>query len=155
VSLERKLVAGAVALLVAGGATGAGLAASGHSRAAAPARSVRIPSLTDAGFLRASAEYLGTDAATLRRETKSRTLAAVANATAGRSSQGLLTALVVAATSRVQDSTDRAFTRTQRHTIRTWLRGQLKGYLQGTCPLGRVSLLGLVLSRCHGMDATA
>ena len=70
-SFKRKLVAGTAVFLLAGGATGVAIAASGHGRSLPPApHQLRLTSTSRAGFLKAAAQYLGTNVATLRRETK-------------------------------------------------------------------------------------
>jgi hypothetical protein len=148
VTLKRKLVAGSAALLVAGGAAGAGLAASGHGATVAPTQ-LRLESTTKAGFLRASAHYLGVDLRTLRHEEKAgRTLAEIADATPGRSSKELAGLLVTAAKLRL--STDRAFSPSQQHSLRSLLRHRITGFLNDMCPLS----LGAVakhLGGCSGM----
>lgn len=147
-SLKRKLVAGAAAVLVAGGAAGAGLAASGHG-ASAPPTHLRLESTTRAEFLRATAHYLGLDLRTLRREEGAgRTLAEIADATSGRSSKQLAGLLVTAAKLRL--STDHAFSPSQQHSLRSLLRHRITGFLNDMCAL---SLTGLAkhLGGCSGM----
>jgi hypothetical protein len=151
VSLKRKLVAGGAALLVAGGGAGAGLAASGHGT------DVRRPThappfqATHAGFLRASAWYLGLDPATLRKEVKSgRTIADIADATPGRSSRQLTAYLVRAASTKLAAFTDRPLTPAQQRTFHAWLERRVTGFVTDTCPLG-IARLRKQLGGCPGM----
>lgn len=154
-SLKRKLVAGGVALLIAGAATGAGFAASGHGRNSTPApRQLHLAHLTKSDFLHATAQYLGTDVTTLRNEVKAgRTLADIADATPGRSTKQLTAFLVHAAAVRLALSTDRALSGPQVRLLHTWLEHRVTGYLTDTCPL---SLAGLArhLGGCAGMMTT-
>lgn len=151
-SLKRKLAAGgAVALLVAGGATGAGLAASGQGAGPKRVAQVRLASTTRAAFVRASAAYLGTEVASLRREVASgRTLADVANATPGRSAKQLVSLLVAAAGARLELVADRPLSRSQQRSLHVWLRRRITGFLNDTCPLS-LSGLGKHLGGCAGM----
>jgi hypothetical protein len=152
VSLKRKLVAGGAALLVAGGGTGAGLAASGHGGSVQLAGHAPPFRATHAGFVRASAYYLGIETATLRRDMKSgRTIAEVANATPGRSEQQLRSYLVHAATVRLAAVAHRPLSPPERRTLRSWLTRRVGGWLNDTCPL---SLAGFSkhLGGCHGMN---
>ena len=154
-SLKRKPVAGGAALLIAGAVTGAGLAASGHTRNSSPApRQLHLAHLTKADFLNATAQYLGTDATTLRHEEKAgRTLAVIADATPGRSTKQLTAFLVHAAAVRLALSTDRALSGSQVRLLHTWLEQRVRGFLTDTCPL---SLAGLArhLGGCAGMMTT-
>jgi hypothetical protein len=152
VRLKRKLVAAGVVLVLAGGAAGAGLAARDHGGSRAAVGQVRLVNTTKAGFVRASAEYLGTDVTTLRRELGSRTLADVANATPGRSAQKLATALTTAAMTRLVLAADRALTRRQDRLLHAWLRRRITGFLHDTCPLNLAGL-GKHLGGCPGMSA--
>jgi hypothetical protein len=137
VSLRRKLGAGVVVLLIAGGATGAGLAASGHGRNPQAVHHVSLASTTRAGFLRATAEYLGTNVQTLRHEEKEgKTLADIANATPGRSAQQLTRLLANAASLKLQEISDRAVSRMQVRVMQSWLRRRITGFLNDTCALG-------------------
>ncbi|MFL5959348.1 MAG: hypothetical protein ACJ75G_03635 [Gaiellaceae bacterium] len=150
-SLKRKLVAGGAALLVAGGGAGAGLAASGHGGGVQ--RGVHAPPLrlTHAGFVSASAYYLGVDATSLRHEMKSgRTIAAVADATAGTSAEELTSYLVRAATVRLTQVAHRPLSPPERRTLHSWLTRRVTGFLNDTCPLS-VSGLAKHLGGCHGM----
>jgi hypothetical protein len=151
VSLKRKLLAGAAALLVAGGGAGAGLAASDHgSKARAPLHAAPLR-LTHAGFVRASAFYLGIDVATLRHDMKSgRTIAEVADATSGRSAAKLTSYLVHAATTRLTLLAYRPLLPAERRSMHSWLTNRVSGFLTGTCPL-RVAGLVKPLGGCHGM----
>jgi hypothetical protein len=137
VSLKRKLGVGLAALLIAGGATGAGLAASGHGRRTRAAREVHLASTTRTSFLQASAEYLGTDVATLRHEEKAekKTLAEIANTTAGRSAQQLTRVLAAAASLRLQQMSDHVLSRLQTRVMHAWLVHRITGFLNDTCPL--------------------
>ena len=141
-----------VTLVIAGAATGAGLAASGHGGNLPPApRQLHLASTAKADFVRATAEYLGTDVATLRHEHKAgRTLAEIANATPGRSAKQLTAFLVRAAFVRLALSTDRALSRDQVQMLHAWLQRRVTGFLTDTCPL---SLTGLTrhLGGCNGM----
>jgi hypothetical protein len=155
VSLKRKLVVGGVVLVLAGAATGAGLAASGNGRSLPPApRHLYLLSTTRAGFLQATAQYLGTDVATLRHETKGggRTLAAIAKAKRGRSEKQLAAMLVTAASTKLQLISDRAMSTAQQGALRRLLRPRIAGFLDDTCPLA-VSALGRHLAWCPGMSA--
>jgi hypothetical protein len=151
-SLKRKLVVGGVVLLVAGGAAGAGLAASGHPASAPAPRQLRLASVTKAGFLRATAQYLGTDVATLRHDAKGgKTLAQVADATSGRSEQQLTALLVAAASKRLQTISDRPMSGPQQQALAKLVRPRVTGFLNDTCPLA----LGAVarhLVGCPGMN---
>jgi len=154
VSLKRKLVAAGLAMLVlAGGATGAAIAASGHGRSLPPApHHLRLASTTRAGFLRATAQYLGTGVATLRHETKSgRTLGEIANATSGRSAKQLSALLVSAASVKLQLISDRAMSTAQKGALRRILRPRITGFLNDTCPLA-LGALGKHLAGCPGMN---
>jgi hypothetical protein len=152
-SLKRKLVAGGAALLVAGGAAGAGLAASGHDQSAPAVRQVRLESTTKAGFLAATAQYLGTDIAALRHQEKAgRTLAEIANATPGRSAKQLVAQLVEAASTKLRLIANRALATAQQRALRMMLRHRISGFLNDTCPLS-LSGLGKHLGGCSGMSA--
>lgn len=144
--LERKLATGAALVVLAGGATGGALAASGGSHAAH-----RLPfSTSRGGLLRASADYLGVGFPALRRELKSgRTLAQIGNATPGRSGRALLTLLVAKASQRIEQIADRPLQPAQRRALRPWLRRRMSGFLDNTCPL---SLVGIEqhLAGCAG-----
>jgi hypothetical protein len=152
VSLKRKLLAGLATLIIAGGATGAAIAASGHGRNLPPApHRLSVTSIGKASFVRATARYLGTDAATLRHEVKGgRTLAEVADATSGRSAKQLSALLLTAATMKLQLIADRALTTAQQASLRRRLRPQITGFLNDTCPL---ALGGIAkhLGGCAGM----
>jgi hypothetical protein len=153
VSLERKLVAAGLAtLVIAGGATGAAIAASGHGRSLPPAPSqLRVASVGKASFVRATAQYLGTDVAMLRREVKGgRTLAEIADATPGRSAKQLSALLLTAASVKLQLIADRALTTAQQASLRRRLRPQIVGFMNDTCPL---ALAGIAkhLGGCAGM----
>jgi hypothetical protein len=136
-SLRRKLGVGFAALLIAGGATGAGLAASGHGRSVQAVRQVHLASTTRASFLQASAEYLGTNVATLRNEEKAKreTLAQIANTTPGRSAKQLTSVLAAAASLKLQQMSDHVVSRTQVRVMHTWLVRRITGFLNDTCPL--------------------
>jgi hypothetical protein len=150
VSLKRKLLAGAAALLVAGGGAGAGLASSSHSSARTPLHAPPLR-LTHAGFVRASAFYLGVDAATLQHDMKSgRTIAEVADATSGRSTAKLTSYLVHAATTRLTLLAHRPLSPAERRSMKSWLTHRITGFLTDTCPLS-VSGMAKHLGGCHGM----
>jgi hypothetical protein len=152
VSLKRKLVAGGAALLVAGGATGASLAAGGHDRTAPAPHRLRLASTSRAGVVRAAAQYLGTGVSTLRHEERAgRTLAQIANATPGRSAKQLAALLVAAASAKLQLISDRAVPRAQQQALRRLLRPRITGFLNDTCPLG-LTALGRHLAGCPGMS---
>lgn len=150
-SLKRKLLASTAALLVAGGGAGAGLAATSHgSSAKAPLHAPPLR-LTQAGFVRASAFYLGVDAATLRHDMKSgHTIAEVADATSERSAAKLTTYLVRAATVRLTLLAHRPLSPAERRSMHNWLTHRVTGFLTDTCPL---SIAGMAkhLGGCHGM----
>lgn len=151
-SLKRKLLAGTAALLVAGGGAGAGLAASGHgSTARAPLHAPPLR-LTQAGFVRASAFYLGVDVATLRHDMKSgHTIAEVADATSGRSAAMLTSYLVHAATVRLTLLAHRPLSPPERRSMHSWLTHRVTGFLTDTCPLS-VAGMAKHLGGCHGMQ---
>ena len=154
-SFKRKLVAGGAALLVAVGGTSAGLAASGHGKHAQLPRHAPTFRATTAGFIRASAYYLGIDTATLRKDMKSgKTIAEVANATSGRSERQLTSYLVSAATVRLTAVAHRPLSPPERRTLGSWLTRRVDGWLNDTCPL---SLTGFSkhLGGCHGMNMEA
>jgi hypothetical protein len=152
VSLKRKLaVGGAVVVVAAGAATGAGLAASGHGQSVQPIHHLRLANTSKTGFLRATAQYLDTNVATLRREAKGgRTLADIANATPGRSAKQLATLLTAAAAAKAQVGANRALTNQQTFLLHSWLKRRITGFLNDTCPLG---LAGVAkdLGGCLGM----
>jgi hypothetical protein len=154
VSLKRKLVAaGAAILVIAGGATGAAIAASGNSRSLPPApHQLRLAGTSKADFLRATARYLGTDVATLRHDTKGagRTLAEIADATQGRSAKELSALLVAAASTKLQLISDRAMSLPQRAALGALLRHRITGFLNDTCPLA-LGALAKHLAGCPGM----
>jgi hypothetical protein len=151
-SLKRKLVVVGGALVLAGGATGAGLAAGGHRSIPSAPRHVRLAGTTERAFLDATAEYLGTDVATLRHETKrgGRTLAEIADATPGRSAKQLAAVLVSAGTAKLEEGSDRALTRGEQSMLHTTVQRRITSFLNDTCPL---SFSGLVkhLAGCAGM----
>jgi hypothetical protein len=150
VSLKRKLFAGTAALLVAGGGAGAGLAATSHGSAKAPLHAPPLR-LTQAGFVRASAFYLGVDAATLRHDMKSgHTIAEVADATSGRSAATLTSYLVRAATVRLTLLAHRPLSPVERRSMHNWLTHRVTGFLTDTCPLS-VAGMAKHLGGCHGM----
>ena len=151
-SLKRKLVAGgAAAVLVAGGAAGAGLAASGRGSSAPPTH-LHLASTTRAGFLRATAQYLGTDTATLRREEKAgRTLAEIAAVTPGRSEKQLAALLVTAASVKLRLISDRAMSPPQQGALHRMLRQRIDGFLNDTCALG-LAAFAKHLAGCPGMS---
>jgi len=152
VSLKRKLTVAAAVLLVAGGGTGAGLAASGHGTN--PQRVGPPPGFqaTHAGFVRASAYYLGMEVAALRHAVKNgRTIADIANAMPGRSAQQLSAYLFRAAIPKLRQATDRALSPAQRRTLHTVLRSRITGFLTDTCPLG-LAALKKQLRGCPGMS---
>ena len=150
-SLKRKVLAGTAALLVAGGGAGAGFAASGHGDTAKAFPRAPTLRLTHAGFVRASAFYLGIDVATLRRDMKSgRTIAEVADATSGRSAAKLTSDLVRAATVRLTLLAHRPLSPAERRSMRSWLTHRVTGFLTDTCPLS-VAGMAKHLGGCHGM----
>jgi hypothetical protein len=152
VSLKRKLLAGTAALLVAGGGAGAGLAASSHGSSTKAPMNAPTLRLTQAGFVRASAFYLGVDVATLRHDLKSgRTIAEVADATSGRSAATLTTYLVGAATTRLTLLAHRPLSPAERRSMHSWLTHRVTGFLTDTCPLS-VSGMAKHLGGCHGMQ---
>lgn len=139
-------------LLVAGGGAGAGLAASGHARSVPAPRQLRLASVTKAGFLRATAQYLDTDVATLRHEAKSgKTLAQVASATPGRSERQLVGLLVAAASKRLQTISDRPMSGPQQQALAELVRPRVTGFLNDTCPLA-LGALARHLVGCPGMN---
>lgn len=153
-SLKRKLGAAALAtLVIAGGATGAAIAASGHGRSLPPApRQLRIASVSKTSFVKATAQYLGTNAAALRRQVKGgRTLAEIADATPGRSATQLSALLQSAASVKLQLIADRALTATEQQSLRRQLRRQILGFLTDTCPLALGSI-AKHLAGCAGMS---
>lgn len=128
-------MAALVILVVAAGATGAALAASGHGtpRAAGP---IRLRGITKGAFLHATAVYLGTDVRTLRREMKGhRTLAAIVNATPARSTKQLSAGLATAAIAQLEVAANRALSNEQTRTLRASLRRAIAGFLDDRCPL--------------------
>lgn len=152
-SFKRKLAAGAAVLLLAGGGAGAGLAASGRSGPVRETRHAPPFHVTHAGFVRSSAWFLGLGAATLRHEVKDgRTIADVADATAGKSAQQLTAYLVHGATVKLAGATARALSASQLQMLHSLLRRRITGFLHDTCPL---SLVGIAkhLGGCKGMHA--
>jgi hypothetical protein len=152
VSLKRKLLAGLATLIIAGGATGAAIAASGNGRNLPPEpHQLSVASIGKASFVRATARYLGTDVATLRQQVKGgRTLAEIADATSGRSANQLSALLLTAASVKLQLIANRALTTAQQASLRRRLRPQITGFLNDTCPL---ALGGIAkhLGGCAGM----
>jgi hypothetical protein len=153
VSFKRKLLAGTAVVLLAGGATGAAIAASGHGRSLPPApHQLRLAGTSRAGFLEATAQYLGTNVATLRQETKGgTTLAEIANRTSGRSEKQLTGLLLAAATVKLQLISDRAMSTAQKGALRKLVRPRIVGFLNDTCPLA-LGALGTHLAGCPGMS---
>lgn len=145
--LERRLTTGAVLVLLAGGATGGALAASGGTPAARP-----LPfNASRGGLLRASAAYLGVALPVLERELKGgKTLARVANATPGRSERALVGVLVADLSAHLQQVSDHPLSSMQQRALVPWLRRRVAGFLDDTCPL---SLVGITrhLAGCGGM----
>jgi hypothetical protein len=156
VSFKRKLLAGTAVLLLAGGATGAAIAASGQGRSLPPApHQLRLASTSSAGFLKATAQYLGTEVATLRHETKGgTTLAEIANRTSGRSARQLTGLLLAAATAKLQQVADRALSTAQTGALRRMVRPRIVGFLNDTCPLALGSF-AKHLGGCPGMGMHA
>jgi hypothetical protein len=154
VSLKRKLVATGAALVLAGGAAGAGLAAGGRSGSTPAVRQVQLRSTTEAGFVRAAAEYLGIDVEKLRGELRNRTLADVANTTPGRSAQALATVLTTAAVTKTVVAADHALTPRQDRLLHAVLRRRITGFMHDTC---RLDLAGMAkhLGGCPGMSAAS
>ncbi len=151
-SLNRKLVVAGAVLLVAGGLAGAGLAAGGHAKSVPAPRQLRLASVKKAGFLRATAQYLGTDVATLQKEAKSgKTLAQVANATPDRSAKQLAALLIVGASKRLQTISDRPMSGAQQQALAHLIRPRITGFLNDTCPLA-LGALGKHLVGCPGMN---
>ena len=110
-------------------------------------------SLTNAGFLRATAQYLGTDVATLRSEKKAgRTLTEIANATPGRSAKQLTALLVAAATAKLHQSMDRVLPPAQQRVFHNTVRRRVSGFLNDTCPLS-LNSFAKHLGGCAGMTA--
>jgi hypothetical protein len=141
-----------VVFVVAAGVTGAGLAASGHGRSVQPApHRLFLHGTTRAAFVRATAQYLGTNVATLRRETKSgRTLAQIANATRGRSETQLAALLVAAGTSKLLLISDGAMSTEKRQALHALVRHRITGFLNDTCPLA-LTAFARHLAGCPGM----
>jgi hypothetical protein len=105
-----------------------------------------------AGFLLATAQYLGTDVAALRRETKSgKTLAQIANATSGRSEKQLAALLIASASKRLQTISDRPMSGAQQQALGKVIRPRITGFLNDTCPLA-LGALGKHLVGCPGMN---
>jgi hypothetical protein len=152
VSFKRKLLAGTAVFLLGGGATGAAIAASGQGRSLPPApHQLRLASVGSASFVRATARYLDTNAATLRHQVKGgRTLAEIADATPGRSAKQLSALLMSAASVKLQLIADRALTPTEQQSLRRQLRRQIVGFLTDTCPLALGSI-AKHLAGCAGM----
>jgi hypothetical protein len=116
-------------------------------------RQIRLNGMTDAAFLGATAQYLGTSVAALRHEVKAgRTPAEVASSTPGRSAKQLVTLLVSAASTKLQLISDRAMSTAQKQALRRMIRPQITGFLNDTCALGLASL-GKRLAGCPGMGA--
>lgn len=151
-SFKRKLLAGTAVFLLAGGATGAAIAASGQGRSLPPApRQLRIASVAKASFVKATAQYLGTDVATLRHEMKGgTTLAAIANRTSGRSAKQLSALLLSAASLKLQLIADHALTPSEKAAVSRQLQRQITGFLTDTCPL-TLGSIAKHLAGCAGM----
>ena len=138
--------------VVAAGVTGAGLAASGHGRSVQPApHRLFLVDTTRAAFVRATAQYLGTGVATLRRQTKAgRTLAQIADATPGRSEKQLAALLVAAGTSKLLMISDGAMSTEKRQALHVLVRQRITGFLTDTCPLA-LTAFARHLAGCPGM----
>jgi hypothetical protein len=105
-----------------------------------------------AGFLLATAQYLGTDVATLRHEIGSgKTLAQIANSTSGRSERQLTALLIVAASKRLQTISDRPMSAAQQRALAGLVRPRVTGFLNDTCPLA-LGALAKHLVGCPGMN---
>src|SRR5207237_8619755 len=111
---------------------------------------LRLTSPSRAGFLEATAQYLGTDVATLRHETKGgTTLAEIANRTSGRSEKQLTGLLLGAATVKLQLISDRAMSTAETGAVRRQVRPRIVGFLNDTCPLA-LGALRKHLAGCAG-----
>jgi hypothetical protein len=152
-TIERKRLIGiGAAILVAVAGGGAALAASGHHDAAGPSRpggglGVGVPPpgygfgggrprgdrLGPGGDLRTASTYLGVSVQTLLSDLRSgRTLAQVADSTAGKTSAGLVAALVAAERSRIeQDVSAGRLTRAQADGIESGLRTRIEARVNG------------------------
>jgi hypothetical protein len=153
-SVKRKLLAGLAVFVVAAGVTGAGLAASGNGHSVQPAPSrLFLHGTSRTAFIRATAQYLGTDPATLRRESKSgRTLADIANSTPGRSEKQLAAQLVAAGTSELLMISDGAMSTAKRQALHALVRHRITGFLNDTCPLA-LTAFARHLAGCPGMGS--
>ena len=140
--------------VVAAGVTGAGLAASSHGGSVQPApHRLFLHGTSRAAFLHAAAQYLGTDVATLRGQTKSgRTLAQIANATAGRSEKQLTALLVAAGTSKLLMISDGAMSTEKRQALHALVRHRITGFLNDTWPLA-LTAFARHLAGCPGMGS--
>ena len=142
---RRKLVAGAVVvLLLAGAATGVALA---HSQPAyaAPRLVLGKPLLT------AAAAYLGVPLKTLKSEVRpNHPLAAIARSTPGRTVAGLQAALVHDAKWRL-DQGHMGVGGLQRRYITTWLNHHIAPWVAGQCPLHLSQLFIRLGGTCAGM----
>lgn len=151
---ERRLVVWIAVLLLAGGGTGAAIAAVDHSggahtaRQAAPAQQVHNGAKS---LVEVAAAYLGVDVRTLNRELGAgRTLAQVARATPDRSVAGLTRTLLVHTQARLQTVAG-AMSHAKYTAIHALLQRRLGAFVAGTCPL-KLGTLAKILGGCHGMS---
>jgi hypothetical protein len=146
--LKWKIVAGAVAVLTVGGTGGAvaGVGthhASGHSTAGRSSTVFRAGRFGGFGFfgggLSAAATYLGISTADLRSQLKSgKTLAAIANATSGKSAAGLIQALVNAAKTKLDAAVSAGkLTQAQEQTFLSKLTPAITALVNGTGSKGK------------------
>ena len=146
-SLKRKLVAGVGALCLAGGAAGAGLAATGHGSTRAP-HVVTHPN----NLYQAAASYLGIETRTLESELRpGHTLAAVASTTSGKSVHGLEVALLSYVHAQFR-KTAAPMSAAKRRVMLKVMRQRVEGFVTGTCPLKLGALFKRLSGGCHGMS---
>ncbi len=145
--LERELVASVVVLVLAGGATGAALAAAGHGGTRASHVVAHPKSL-----YQAAASYLGIETRTLERELHpGHTLADIASTTSGKSVRGLEAALLSYVHAQFRKSAA-PMSAAKRSVMMKVMRQRVQGFATGTCPLKLGALFKRLSGGCHGMS---
>lgn len=149
-SLERKLAAAAILLLVAGGVTGGALASRGH-----PAKAAPVVNLQAQNLYAAAAAYLGIPTRTLRSELHpGHPLAAIASTTSGRSVAGLRSALLAYVLAQHRKLA-MPVSAGKRMVENRAIRKKVDGFVAGTCPLKLGKLFKSLSGGCHGMSMGA
>jgi hypothetical protein len=146
-SLKRKLAAALAILMIAGGATGAALAARGHANATVAPRLVQGRSL-----LGTASAYLGVSLPQLKSELHpGHPLAAIAGTTPGRTVAGLRAALYHDANANLR-KVEATMSPARMAYVRGWLHKKIAGFVAGTCPLKLGGLFIKLGGSCPGMS---